>query len=104
MALLQTTIDDDVKARADKVFARSGLTSAMAMRVMVTQVANTGTSPFDGLFAGPAGIAYSDEVRRAMVREEAREYGLIPDDSFDATAMPQDVLDLLGVTAEQVEL
>ena len=31
MALLQTTIDDDVKARADAVFARSGLTSAMAL-------------------------------------------------------------------------
>ena len=55
MALLQTTIDDDVRARADKVFARSGLASAMAMRVMVTQVANTGISPFDGLLLGPAG-------------------------------------------------
>ena len=31
MALLQTTIDDDVKKRADEVFARSGLTSAMAV-------------------------------------------------------------------------
>ena len=66
MALLQTTIDDDVKKRADEVFARSGLTSAMAVRVMVTQVANTGVSPFDGLFLGKGGRAYSDEVRRAM--------------------------------------
>ena len=104
MALLQTTIDDDVKARADAVFARSGLTSAMAVRVMVTQVANTGVSPFDGLFSSRGGVAYSDEVRRAMIREEAKEYGLIPDDSFDATTMPDEVLDLLGVTAEQVAL
>ena len=104
MALLQTTIDDDVKARADAVFARSGLTSAMAVRVMVTQVANTGVSPFDGLFSSRGGVAYSDEVHRAMIREEAKEYGLIPDDSFDATTMPDEVLDLLGVTAEQVAL
>lgn len=104
MALLQTTIDDDIKARADKVFARSGLTSAMAMRVMVTQVANTGVSPFDGLFSTPAARAYSDEVRIAMLREEAIEAGLLPDDSFDAGDMPAEVLDLLGVTAEQVTL
>ena len=102
MALIQTTVDDDVKARADKVFARSGLTTAMAVRVMVTQVANTGVSPFDGLFMGQGGQNYSDEVRLAMLREEAKEYGLIPDDSFDATTMPDDVLDMLGATADEV--
>lgn len=102
MALLQTTVDDDIKARADKVFARSGLTTAMAVRVMVTQVANTGVSPFDGLFMGQGGQHYSDEVHLAMLREEAKEYGLIPDDSFDATTMPDDVLDMLGVTAGEV--
>lgn len=103
MALLQTTIDDDVKKRADEVFARSGLTSAMAVRVMVTQVANTGVSPFDGLFLGKGGRAYSDEVRRAMVREEAKEYGLIPDDAQDDPArVPDDLLDTWGITAEEV--
>lgn len=104
MALLQTTIDDDVKARADEVFARSGLTSAMAVRMMVTQVANTGVSPFDGLFSTPAARAYADEVRIAMLREEAIEAGLLPDDSFDASDMPQEILDILAVTADQVEL
>ena len=54
MALLQTTIDDDVKKRADEVFARSGLTSAMAVRVMVTQVANTGVSPLMASFSARA--------------------------------------------------
>lgn len=104
MALLQTTIDDDVKMRADKVFARSGLTSAMAMRVMITQVANTGISPFDGLFSTPAARSYSEEVRLAMLREEAIEAGLLPDDSFDATTMPPEILDLLGVAEDQVSI
>lgn len=103
MALLQTTIDDDVKARADEVFARSGLTSAMAVRVMVTQVANTGVSPFDGLFLSRGGEVYSEEVRLAMLREEAKEYGLIPDDSFsDPTVIPDDILELLDVTPEEI--
>ena len=53
MALIQTTVDDDVKARADAVFSRSGLTSAMAMRVMITQVANSGSALSMGCSAPP---------------------------------------------------
>lgn len=103
MALLQTTIDDDIKKRADTVFARSGLTTAMAVRVMVTQVANTGVSPFDGLFLSSAGQAYSDEVRTAMVREEAKELGLIADDALDdPTEIPNDILEEWGIDAAEV--
>ena len=103
MALVQTTVDDDIKKRADAVFARSGLTTAMAIRVMVTQVANTGSSPFDGLFLSRGGQAYSDEVRTAMVREEAKELGLIPDDSLDdPTKIPDDILEDWGIDAAEV--
>ena len=103
MALLQRTIDDDVKERADKVLARSGLTSAMAMRVIMSQVAYTGISPFDGLLLrGMEPIP--EHVRREMVRAEAIEYGLLPDDSFDARTMPDEVLETLGVDAEEVGL
>ena len=55
MALLQTTIDDDVKKRADKVFARSGLTTAMAVRVMVTQVATQAQALSTGCFSDVGG-------------------------------------------------
>lgn len=103
MALLQTTIDDEVKKRADEVFARSGLTTAMAVRVMVTQVANTGVSPFDGLFMSRGGQRYSDEVKVAMLREEAKEYGLIPDDSLDdPSEVPADLLEDWGISASEV--
>lgn len=103
MALLQTTIDNDVKKRADEVFARSGLTTAMAVRVMVTQVANTGVSPFDGLFLANGGQRYSEEVKLAMLREEAKEYGLIPDDALDdPTEIPLDFLEEWGVDASEV--
>ena len=102
MALLQTTIDDDVKERADKVFARSGLTSAMAMRVIMSLVAYTRISPFDGLFL--RGIEPVPEyIRREMVRAEAIEYGLLPDDSLDdPTHIPDDLLEEWGILPEEV--
>ena len=39
-----------------------------------------------------------------MLREEAKEYGILPDNSFDATTFPSEVEDILGVSADQVEV
>ena len=103
MALIQLNAPDDVKTRADKAFARSGLTTPYAMRIMVSQVAETGRTPFDGLFSSPAGRRYSDDVRLAMLRAEAQEYGLIPDDARDdPLEIPADILAGIGIAPEEV--
>lgn len=103
MALIQLTVPDDVKRRADAAFARSGLTTPYAMRIMVNQVAETGRTPFDGLFSSPAGRQYSEDVRLAMLRAEAQEYGLIEDDaSDDPLEIPADILAAMGVSPEEV--
>lgn len=103
MALIQTNVDDDVKARADKVFARNGLTTPMAMKIMVTQVANEGRSPFDGLFSRGVATELAEDVRRDMVYAEAQELGLIPDDAQeDPTRIPDDILEELGIAPEEV--
>ena len=104
MALIQLNVPDDVKARADAAFARSGLTTPYAMRIMVTQVAETGQTPFDGLFSTPAGRQYSDEVRLAMLRAEAQEYGLIEDDAgSDSLEIPADILAEMDIAPEEVD-
>lgn len=103
MALIQLNVPDDVKERADAAFARSGLTTPYAMRIMVSQVAETGRTPFDGLFSTPAGRQYSDDVRLAMLRAEAQEYGLIEDDAAsDPLEIPADILDEMGIAPEEV--
>lgn len=103
MALIQLNVPDDVKERADAAFARSGLTTPYAMRIMVNQVAETGRTPFDGLFSSPAGRQYSDDVRLAMLRAEAQEYGLIEDDAgSDPLEIPSDILAEMGISPEEV--
>lgn len=103
MALIQLNVPDDVKARADAAFARSGLTTPYAMRIMVNQVAETGRTPFDGLFSSPAGRQYSDDVRLAMLRAEAQEYGLLEDDAADdPLEIPADILAEMGISPEEV--
>lgn len=103
MALIQLNVPDDVKERADAAFARSGLTTPYAMRIMVNQVAETGRTPFDGLFSSPAGRQYSDDVRFAMLRAEAQEYGLLEDDAADdPLEIPADILAEMGISQEEV--
>lgn len=103
MALIQLNVPDDVKERADAAFARSGLTTPYAMRIMVNQVAETGRTPFDGLFSSPAGRQYSDDVRLAMLRAEAQEYGLLEDDAADdPLEIPADILVEMGISPEEV--
>ena len=102
MALIQVNVPDDVKRRADAAFARSGITTPGAMRMMVTQVANEGRTPYDGLFFSDEARELADDVRRDMVRAEAQEFGLLPDDATDATTISEGVLAELGLTARDV--
>ncbi len=102
MALIQVNVDEDVKRRADKAFARNGITTPMAMRMMITQVANEGRTPFDGVFSGSVATSLAEDVRRDMIFVEAQEYGLISDDTYVGTDISDAMLAELGLTAEEV--
>ncbi len=102
MALVQTTVDDDVKARADAAFAQNGITTPMAIRMMITQVANEGRTPFDGIFTSGAATELAEDVRRDMVYAEAQEYGFIPDDADDASTISEEALAELGLSPDEV--
>ena len=102
MALIQVNVTDDVKARADAAFARNGITTPTAMKMMVTQVANENRTPFDGVFSSLSARELGEDVRRDMLLAEAQECGLIADDATDARTIPDDVLGELGLTAQEV--
>lgn len=102
MALIQINVSDDVKARADAAFARSGITTPAAMKMMVTQVANEDRTPFDGIFNAPPTQRLTENMRRDMLIAEAQEYGIIHDDAAEASIIPDDVLAEFGLTAEEV--
>ena len=49
MALIQVNVPDDVKARADAAFARNGITTPAAMKMMVDDATDARTIPDDVL-------------------------------------------------------
>jgi DNA-damage-inducible protein J len=46
-ALIQTRIDEDIKARATVVLEKSGLTVSDAVRILLTRTANEGALPIE---------------------------------------------------------
>lgn len=48
--LIQIRIEDEIKDRADETFRRDGLSTQQAVKMFLTQVANTGHSPFENMF------------------------------------------------------
>lgn len=55
-----------------------------------------------GLFETEADRKLPEDIHRDMLRVEAQECGLLADDAVDARTIPDDVLDELGLTAEEV--
>jgi DNA-damage-inducible protein J len=51
--LIQLRISDDIKDKVDAVFSQQGLTTQGAIKMFLTQVVNTGETPFDKLFTSP---------------------------------------------------
>ena len=49
--LIQLRGEDNVKDKADEIFKSQGLTTQTAIKIFLTQVANTGESPFSNLFS-----------------------------------------------------
>ncbi len=67
-ALIQTRIDEDIKARATAVLEKSGLTVSDAVRILLTRTANEGALPIELSVRGPDAPAY-DAWFRAKVQE-----------------------------------
>ena len=102
VALIQINVDDKIKQKADAAFARCGITTPMAMRMMVTQVAAEDRTPFDGLFLGGTSVQLAEDVRRDMLYAEAQEYGIIPDDATNALVISDEALAELGLAPHEV--
>ncbi|TYC49930.1 type II toxin-antitoxin system RelB/DinJ family antitoxin [Weissella muntiaci] len=48
--LIQLRVSSDVKDKADKILTERGLSTQSAIKMFLTQIANTKETPFDNLF------------------------------------------------------
>lgn len=102
MAFTQINVDDGVKTRCDAAYARHGMTTPGAMKVLAYETALSGCTPFDGMSAylGEDG-SYADDLRRDIVAAWACEFGLLESHSAGRD-VPLDVLEELGIAPDEV--
>ena len=102
MALIQITSPTTSKRGADAAFARNGITTPAAMKMMVTQVRPREPHPVRRSLLLPG----RTRTRRGRTPRHAARRGpgirLIADDATDARTIPDDVLGELGLTAQEV--
>lgn len=48
--LIQLKIPAETKVKVDEILKKHGLSTQAAVKMFLTQIANTGRSPFDGIF------------------------------------------------------
>jgi RHH-type rel operon transcriptional repressor/antitoxin RelB len=105
MALVQINISSEMKKKIDLIFEKDGLTTAMGTKMILTQIAEAGVSPFHGALFDSRFNDIPENVRINMLRSEAIEAGLIQEDGYNASdGFSDELLELLGVTAEEIKI
>ena len=81
MGKLVANVDDDVKARAAELYESMGMSLSTAVNMFLRQSLVEDGLPFRPRRYEGVRMTPTETTRRAMVEAEAKELGLIPDDS-----------------------
>jgi len=47
---IQLRIESDIKSKCDELFKKQGLNTHIALKMLLTHIANTNKTPFDSIF------------------------------------------------------
>lgn len=100
MGKLIANVDDDVKARAAKLYESMGISLSAAVNMFLRQSLTEDGLPFRPRRYEGVRMTPNEETRRAMVEAEAKELGIIPDTSV-ACDTEEEVRDHLRVLGEK---
>lgn len=79
--LVQIKIPANVKEKLDDIFAKDGTTTPQGLKMIATQIANSGHSPFTTMYYEEYTEPVSDEVKERLRKDELEVLGYLPDNS-----------------------
>lgn len=79
--LVQLKLPTDIKDRLDEIFAKDGTTTPQALKMIATQIANHGYSPFTTIQYEQYTKPVSDELKSILREDELKIIGYLPDDT-----------------------
>lgn len=83
--LVQIKIPANVKEKLDEIFAKDGTTTQQGLKMIATQIANRGHSPFTTMYYEEYTEPVSDEVKQKLREDELEVLGYLPDNSKNYT-------------------
>ena len=79
--LVQLKLPVDVKNKLDDIFAKDGTTTPQALKMIATQIANRGFSPFTTVHYEQYSEPVSAELEAKLREDELKIMGYLPDDT-----------------------
>lgn len=79
--LVQLKLPSDVKKKLDDIFAKDGTTTPQALKMIATQIANHGFSPFTTVQYEQYSEPVSEELKDRLRVDELKMVGYLPDDA-----------------------
>lgn len=79
--LVQFKIPSDVKNKLDKIFEYDGTTTPQGLKMIATQIANHGFSPFTTVQYEQYSEPVSDEIKSRLREDDLKALGILPDDN-----------------------
>lgn len=83
--LVQIKLPATVKDKLDKIFAKDGATTPQGLKMIATQIANNGHSPFTTMYYEEYTEPVSDEIKARLREDEMEVLGYLPDNSKNYT-------------------
>lgn len=79
--LVQIKLPSTTKEKLDEIFAKDGATTPQALKMIATQIANSGHSPFTTMYYENYSEPVSDVVKALLREDELEVLGYLPDKS-----------------------
>lgn len=79
--LVQLNLPADIKNKLDHIFAKYGITTPQALKIIATQIANRGSSPFTTFQYEQYSEPVSGELKAKLREDELKMIGYLPDDA-----------------------
>lgn len=83
--LVEIELPASVKEKLDEIFTKDGTTTSQGLKMIATQIAHLGHSPFTTVYYEEYTEPVSDEVKQSLREDELEILGYLPDNSGNYT-------------------
>lgn len=79
--LVQIKLPEDIKNKLDEIFEKDGTSTPQGLKMIATQIANHGVSPFTSIYYENFSEPVNEETKKLLRQEQMKLMGILPNDA-----------------------